>query len=168
MKKKTSRYDLDSAVEANIKRDEANKKIWDEAQTEMDSGAQVSKNNRWCHVHLKIAAQFQLTSYISVPLVKFYYFQAELIIRRYVFHGSKVHVESAWILLTLEHSLQRFICFGLPSADLDGCDSAQGYQLPAIYGQIIQRSELNPLHLPWSLHDPRSTECRSKLAIFLH
>ena len=43
----------------------------------------------------------------------------EEISREYVIQGSKIHIESGKILLTLEVSVNRLRRFALPSADLD-------------------------------------------------
>ena len=39
--------------------------------------------------------------------------------REYVIHGSKIHIESGKILLTLELRVKRLRRFDLPTADLD-------------------------------------------------
>ena len=48
--------------------------------------------------------------------------------REYVIPGSKIHIESGYILLTFELRVKRLRRFDLPPADLDHA---------MIYGQII-------------------------------
>ena len=62
------------------------------------------------------------------PLIKELYLPS----REYVIHGSKIHIESGYILLTLELRVKRLRRFDLPPADLLEADRNVAIVSPSV------------------------------------
>ena len=79
---------------------------------------------------MEIKGFFQFEIIINVLVSSLRFIRISMLCRKYIIHGSKIHIESGYILLTLELRVKRLRRFDLPPADLDHAmirvgDSAQ-------------------------------------------